>query len=113
MKTKHRHELKENDLARAIGATREWVEPRVNQITAAVLAVIVVIGLVFGFLAWRGRQQGQGQDLLAAAMVVLNTAVVPVTAPTAPGEAPAAASIGAKGTYYTEAQKLTAALPKL
>jgi predicted negative regulator of RcsB-dependent stress response len=113
MKTKHRHELKENDLARAIGAMREWVEPRGKQITSGLLAVIVFIGLVFGFFSWRNRQQGQGQDLLAAAMVVLNTAVVPVTSPTAPGEAPAAASIGAKGTYYTEAQKLNAALPKL
>lgn len=113
MKTKHRHELKENDLARALGATREWVEPRGKQITSGLLAIIVVIGLVFGFLSWRNRQQGQGQDLLAAAMVVLNRAVVPVTAPTAPGEAPAAASIGATGTYYTEAQKLNAALPKL
>jgi predicted negative regulator of RcsB-dependent stress response len=113
MKTKHRHELKENDLARAIGATREWVEPRGKQILSMLLAILVVIGIALGVLSWRNRQQGQGQDLLAAAMVVLNTAVVPVTSPTAPGEAPAAASMGATGTFYTEAQKLTAALPKL
>ena len=36
MKTKHRHNLKENDLARLIGATREWAEPRGKQITAAI-----------------------------------------------------------------------------
>lgn len=113
MKTKHRRELKENDLARMIGAGREWVEPRSKHITAAMLAAVVVAGVIFGVLAWRNRQQAQGQDLLGAAMVVLNTAVVPVTAPTAPGEAPAAASIGAKGTFYTEEQKLEAALPKL
>ena len=113
MKTKHRRELKENDLARIIGSLREWAEPRGTQITTAVLAVILVGGAVSAGLTWRNRQQGQGQDLLAAAMVVLNTAVVPVTLPTAPGEAPAAAGIGAKGTYSTEAQKLNAALPKL
>jgi len=113
MKTKHRHELKENDLARAIGATREWAEPRGKQILSGILAIVVVVGLGYGVLSWRNRQQGQGQDLLAAAMVVLNTAVVPVTSQAAPGEAPAAASIGAKGTYYTEAQKLADALPKL
>ena len=113
MKTKHRRELKENDLARLIREIREWVERDSKQITAVTLAFVVVGGAVFGFLAWRNRQQAQGQDLLAAAMVVLNTAVVPVTAPTAPGEAPAAASIGATGTFYTEGQKLTAALPKL
>ena len=33
---------------------------------------------MFGFLAWRNSQQNKGQDLLAEAMVVLNTAVVPV-----------------------------------
>jgi tetratricopeptide (TPR) repeat protein len=75
--------------------------------------VLVLAGVVFGVLSWRNREQTQGQDLLAAAMVTLNTAVVPVTQPTAPGEAPAAASIGATGTFSTEEQKLNAALPKL
>lgn len=113
MKTKHRRELKENDLARLIREIREWVEPRSRQLSTTLLAVVVVAGAVFGVLTWRNRQQAQGQDLLAAAMVTLNTAVVPVTQPTAPGEAPAAASIGAKGTFSTEEQKLNAALPKL
>ena len=113
MKTKHRHELKENDLARAIGSVREWAEANTKLLTSAVVGVVIAGGIALGVLAWRDRQQAQGQDLLAAAMVVLNTAVVPVTLPTTPGEAPAAASIGAKGTYSTEEQKLNAALPKL
>ena len=113
MKTKHRRELKENDLARLIRELREWAEPRGRHITGMTLAVVVIAGTVLGVLAWRNRQQAQGQDLLAAAMVTLNTAVVPVTAATAPGEAPAAASIGATGTFSTEEQKLNAALPKL
>ena len=113
MKTKHRHDLKENDLARIIGSTREWVEPRGKYITATILALVVIAGAVFGVLTWRERQQGRGQDLLASAMVTLNTAVVPVTNTTTPGEAPAAASITATGTFSTEAQKLNAALPKL
>jgi TolA-binding protein len=113
MKTKHRHNLKENDLARVIGGIREWVGPHSTQIAAAALGVVVIAGAVFGVLTWRNREQSQGQDLLAAAMVVMNTAVVPVTATTTPGEAPAAASITATGTFSTEAQKLNAALPKL
>ena len=113
MKTKHRHNLKENDLARLIGATREWAEPRGKQITAAIVSLVVVAGVVIGVLSWRSQEQNRGQDLLAAAMVVLNTAVVPVTSTTTPGEAPAAASITAKGTYSSEVQKLNAALPKL
>jgi len=113
MKTKHRHELKENDVARLIKSTREWAEPRSDQLTSIVVAIGAIGAIALGVFAWRDRQQDQGQDLLAAAMVVLNTAVVPVTAPTAPGEAPAAASIGATGTFSTEEQKLNTALPKL
>src|SRR5882672_251840 len=113
MKTKHRRELKENAVAQLVVATREFFQQNGQQITMAVIAIIVVVAGVFGFLSYRNRQQSQGQDLLAQAMVVLNTAVVPVTATANPGDAPAAAGIGAKGTFSTEAQKLNAALPKL
>ncbi len=113
MKTKHRHDLKENDLARIVGATREWIASHSQHLTAASLALLIVAGAVFGLVTWRNQQQSRGQDLLAAAMVVMNTAVVPVTNTTTPGQAPAAASIGATGTFTTEAQKLNAALPKL
>src|SRR5882672_3395101 len=113
MKTKHRRELKENDLARALGAAKEWIEPRTRHFGTGVLIIVIVVGGVLGLLSWRNRQQSRGQDLLAEAMVTLNTAVVPVTAPTQPGEAPAAASITAKGTFSTQEQKLNAALPKL
>jgi len=113
MKTKHRRELKENEVAQMIAATREYTQEHGKQLTNAVVAVVVIAGLVFAFLAYRNRQQGQGQDLLAQAMVVLNTAVVPVTATSNPGDAPAAASIGAKGTFSTESQRLNAAVPKL
>lgn len=113
MKTKHRRELKENEVARMIGATREFTQQHGNRLTTALVALVVIAAAIYGFLAYRNRQQSQGQDLLAQAMVVLNTAVVPVTATSNPGDAPAAAGIGAKGTFSTEAQKLNAALPKL
>jgi TolA-binding protein len=113
MKTKHRRELKENEVAQMIAATREFTQQHGRQMSNAVVAVVVIAGLVLAFLAYRNRQQGQGQDLLAQAMVVLNTAVVPVTATSNPGDAPAAASIGAKGTFSTESQRLNAAVPKL
>ena len=113
MKTKHRRELKENDVVRMVAATRKFFEENGRRLTSAVVAVIVVGAAVFGFLTYRNREQTRGQELLAQATVVLNTAVVPVTAETKPGDAPAAASIGAKGTFSTETQKLNAAVPKL
>ena len=113
MKTKHRRELKENEVAQMVAATRQFTNEHGSQMMTVIVAGIVIVAAVFAFLAYRNRQQGQGQDLLAQAMVVLNTAVVPVTATSNPGDAPAAAGIGAKGTFSTEAQKLNAALPKL
>ena len=113
MKTKHRRELKENEVVQMITATREFTQEHGRQLRNAIVALVVIGGLVLAFLAYRNRQQSQGQDLLAQAMVVLNTAVVPVTATSNPGDAPAAASIGAKGTFSTESQRLNAAVPKL
>jgi TolA-binding protein len=113
MKTKHRRELKENEVAQMIAGAREFLQENGRHLTTTLVALLLVGGAAFGFLAYRNREQAKGQELLAQALVVLNTAVVPVTAETKPGDAPAAASIGAKGTFSTETQKLNAAVPKL
>ena len=113
MKTKHRRELKENEVAQMVGAIREYLDQHGKEITIGLVAALAIGVVVLGVLAYRNREQAQGQDLLAQAMVVLNTAVVPVTATANPGDAPAAAGIGAKGTFSTQSQKLNAALPKL
>ena len=113
MKTKHRRELKQNDVAQLVAASRQFLEESGRQLTWAVVAIVVVGVAVVGLLAYRNREQARGTELLAQATVVLNTAVVPVNAETKPGDAPAAAGIGAKGTFSTETQKLNAAVPKL
>jgi TolA-binding protein len=113
MKTKHRRELKQNDVAQLVAASRQFLEENGRQLTWAVVAIVVVGVAVLGLLAYRNREQARGTELLAQATVVLNTAVVPVNAETKPGDAPAAAGIGAKGTFSTETQKLNAAVPKL
>ena len=113
MKTKHRRELKQNDVVQMVAAAREFFQANGRQLTWSTGAIIVVGVAVLGLLSYRNREQAKGQDLLAQAAVVLNTAVVPVNAETKPGDAPAAAGIGAKGTFSTETQKLNAAVPKL
>jgi TolA-binding protein len=113
MKTKHRRELKQNDVVQMVAAAREFLQANGRQLTWSAGAIIVVGVVVLGLLSYRSREQAKGQDLLAQATVVLNTAVVPVNAETKPGDAPAAAGIGAKGTFSTETQKLNAAVPKL
>jgi tetratricopeptide (TPR) repeat protein len=114
MKRKERHHLKENDLAQTIIRARETFETRGSEITRILLAVAVVAGLVVAFMAWRGQGEARAEAALGEAMVTLNAQVVPATStPAQPGEVPAAATMGAVGTYATESAKLTAALPKL
>ena len=113
MKTKHRRELKQNDVAQMVSAAREFLDENGRQLTWSVVSIVVAGVAVLGLLSYRSREQTKGQDLLAQATVVLNTAVVPVNAETKPGDAPAAAGIGAKGTFSTETQKLNTAVPKL
>ena len=113
MKTKHRRQLKQNDVAQLVAATRKFFEEHGRQLTWGVVAIAVVGIAVFGLLSYRNREQAKGTELLAQATVVLNTAVVPVNAETKPGDAPAAGGIGAKGTFSTETQKLNTAVPKL
>jgi len=113
MKTKHRRELKQNDVAQLVAAARTFLEENGRRLAWMVVAIVVAGAAVLGLLAYRNREQARGTELLAQATVVLNTAVVPVNAETKPGDAPAAAGIGAKGTFSTETQKLNAAVPKL
>jgi tetratricopeptide (TPR) repeat protein len=112
MKRKERHHLKENELVQSINAARDYLEPRKQQLTGLLIGALVLLLVVVGVVVFRNRSQSQGQDLLAEAMVALNARVVPVGA-TGEDDVPAAASLGATGTFATEDAKLNAALPKL
>lgn len=112
MKRIERKHLKENDLAYSLEAARDYLEPR--QKTLGLIAVIVVVAVVAftGFSMWRNRSQAAGDRALAEAMVALNAQVVPAGVEGAEG-VPAAAALGATGTFSTEEAKLNAAVPKL
>ena len=114
MKRKERHHLKENELVQTIAAAREAIQSRKRLITGVLLAVIVIAVVAGGIIAWRQEGNARAEGALADAMVVFNARVVPATTtPEKPGVVPAAATIGATGSYATEIAKLTAALPKL
>ncbi|MBI4887256.1 MAG: tetratricopeptide repeat protein [Acidobacteria bacterium] len=114
MKTKERHQLKENDLAALIASAGATFEAHRGRLALILVITLVAAAAAGGFLAWRGQTSVRAERLLAEAMVAFNARVVPVSAePTQPGEVPAAATIGATGTFATEAAKLNAALPKL
>ena len=112
MKRTERHHLKENELVHTIHRTRELLEGRQRQIVGAVIA-LAVVGIAFlGYQVFRQQSESRGQNLLADAMVALNARVVPAGEKTE-GDVPAAATLGATGTFATEEAKLNAALPKL
>lgn len=112
MKRIERKHLKEDELARRLRLAREFVEPRQGIFkTIGIVAVIaLVVAVAYG--VWRDRNQSAGQELLAEALVALNAEVVPAGVEGAEG-IPAAAQIGATGTFATEEAKLKAAVPKL
>ena len=113
MRRDERQHLKENELAHTLASLQEFVGPRAGMVRAVVIGVVAVAVIAVGVSLFRQRSQGQGQDLLADALVALNARVVPANAAGAPGEEPAAAQFGATGTFSTESAKLNAALPKL
>jgi TolA-binding protein len=113
MKRQERRHLKENELIHTIEATREFVETRRREIGIVVIAVLVIVAVGLGLAWYRQSTQSRGVELLAEAMVALNARVVPAGAQSTGEDIPAAASLGATGSFATEAAKLTAALPKL
>jgi tetratricopeptide (TPR) repeat protein len=114
MKASERHRLKENELAHSLSAAREYLEPRRKQIGGVVVVIVLIVAAIVGITIIRGRTTADAQRMLADAMVALNARVVPASAPAdQPGEVPAAAQLGAEGSFATEEAKLSAALPKL
>ena len=112
MKRIERKHLKENDLAHTLESVRDYIEPRTNALTKLALVVLVALVAVVGITLWRQQQASRGDRALAEAMVALNAQVVPAGVTGEEG-LPAAAQLGAQGTFATEADKLNAALPKL
>ena len=113
MKRIERHHLKDNELATTLAGISHVVDARRRQLLYGAAALLAIVVVVLGFSTWRRQQQSRGQELLAEAMVALNARVVPAGAAGPEGDAPAAAQIGATGSFSTEAAKLNAAIPKL
>jgi tetratricopeptide (TPR) repeat protein len=112
MKRIERKHLKENELAERLTAARQYVEPRRNTIVGATIAVVVLLIVVVIVSVWRQRARTESEAALAEAMVALNAQVVPAGVEGAEG-LPAAAALGATGTFTSEEAKRNAAVPKL
>jgi len=108
MKTAERHKLKENEFARTVAHARQTFEARRNEMGRLVLVVAIVLAAALGYFWWRSSRNAAADSLLANAVAIYDSPVVPI-APPAPGSPP---PVPQPGTYPTEQAKLQAALPK-
>jgi TolA-binding protein len=108
MKSTERHKLKENEFAHTIAQAREVLDARKRTLTTALLALAVAVVAVGGFVYWRSTKDAKANEMLASAIAVYDSPVVPLAAP-APGSP---APLPQPGTFTTEQEKLQAALPK-
>jgi predicted negative regulator of RcsB-dependent stress response len=114
MKRTERHHLKENELAHSVIAAREFIEARRRQIAGLVILAVLIGACILGISLWKRQSSVAAEQALADAMVTVNARVIPPSSTgEQPGEVPAAATLGAVGSYPSETAKLTAALPKL
>jgi TolA-binding protein len=109
MKSIERHKLKENEFERTVARTREAVGARQREITMGVTAVVALLVVAGGYLAYSASRNNKATTLLASALAVAEAPVVPPPV-AAPGSAP---PIQAAGTYRTERERSEAALPRL
>jgi tetratricopeptide (TPR) repeat protein len=112
MKRIERQHLKKNEFADRLQAAREFIEPRSREITIAALVIVLVAVATVGIVMIRRNAGSEGERQLAEAMAAFNAPVVPAGETGAEG-VPAAAMVGATGTFATEEAKLNAAVPKL
>lgn len=109
MKTTERHDLKHNQVADTLQGAYLQMEQNRKTILAAVGGVLVVAAVWGGYAYYAAQKEAKAGELLAQALVVAESQVVPAIAP-APGQP---APPVAPGTFTTEAAKLEATLPKL
>jgi TolA-binding protein len=104
MKRTERHHLKENELASLAVGARDMVEGRGRQMIGGVVAVVVVLAAVLGYVSYRNRVEARAHTALAQALAVEEARIGP---PVAFGsQAPTGLS------FVTQREKSQAALTK-
>jgi predicted negative regulator of RcsB-dependent stress response len=103
MKRTERHHLKDNELAQLTATAAEIVQERRGPILGVVIAIVVVLAGVGGYVGWRNRIESRAHTQLAAALAVEQARVGP---PAAFGAAPTGLS------FVSEREKNQAAAAK-
>ncbi len=103
MNKAEREHLKHNEAADAVVAATSFASRHGRTIGLAAVALLLLVGAVFGYRAIQARPEARAQGALARAVEILNAPVAP---------APAGGTLPA-GTYATEDARADAALKQL
>lgn len=112
MKTTHKHHLKDNELAMALGQAQGWMGENQRTLLATIGAIVLVGVGVAGYATWKSSVDNKARTMLAEAMVIEEARVMPPAPPAGTTNDPAAIGGQLPGTYPTEKAKVEAALPK-
>jgi TolA-binding protein len=102
MKSRQRHQLKQNDFAATVVRATEWMRENQRTFAATIVGAIVLIVGVGGFAMWRKHLNDRSGALFAEAMAVTESQIAP--APTVPG------ATQAPGTFPTIVARQEAAV---
>jgi len=102
MKSRERHQLKQNDFAASMGAASVWLRENQRTFVIGVIGAIVLIAAIAGVVAWRAHLNDRSGAMFAEAMAVSESSIAP--APTVPGAKQVA------GTFPTIAARQEAAV---
>lgn len=103
MNKAERDYLKHNEAADAVVAATSFASQHGRTLGLAVVAVLLLVGAVFGYRAFAARTEERAQGELAKAVEILNAPVTPLGVGTT----------ASAGSYATEAARAEAALKQL
>jgi len=112
MKTTERHHLKDNELAMALGQAQGWLGENQRTLLVTIGAIVLVGGGVAAYATWKSSVDNRARTMLAEAMVIEESRVMPPAPPAGTTNDPSALGGQLPGTFPTEKDKLEAALPK-
>jgi predicted negative regulator of RcsB-dependent stress response len=107
MNKAERDHLKHNEAADALVAATSVMSRHGRTVALSAVALLLLVGSVFGYRAFTARTEERAQTQLAEAVEIMNAPVAPVPA------AGAAPTPAAAGTYATEAARADAAITQL
>jgi len=111
MKRTERKHLKQDELTTQLLHARAVIEERRREVTAGVIAVVIVAIALLGYLGWRQHVQSRSYALLAEATAVQDAPVAPPAPPAGTASATPPPP-PAPGSYPNERARSEAALAK-